>query len=85
MAEVPVQEDSTIIDNTPIYFEKQLCNHKQVTQDIFRVKQGDSQKEKVTNLFGDAPSDCKMDEVHGEEDSPILETTPLSKSSYKNE
>jgi hypothetical protein len=23
-------------------FEKQLCDHKQVTQDIFRVKEGDS-------------------------------------------
>jgi hypothetical protein len=25
-------------------FEKQLCDHKQVTQDIFRVKEGDRKK-----------------------------------------
>jgi hypothetical protein len=25
-------------------FEKQLCDHKQVTQDMFRVKEGESKK-----------------------------------------
>jgi hypothetical protein len=44
-------------------FEKQLCDRKQVTHDIFRVKEGDSKKKQVPRYFADAPSDCKMAQV----------------------
>jgi hypothetical protein len=32
-------------------FEKQLCDHKQVTHDIFRVKEGDSKKSKSPRIL----------------------------------
>jgi hypothetical protein len=60
-------------------FEKQMRDHKQVKQDIFRVKEGDSKKEQVPKYFDDTPSDCKMAEVHVQEDYPISDTTPISK------
>jgi hypothetical protein len=47
----------------------------QVTQDIFRMKQGDSQKEQVPKYFAGAPSDYKMAEVPVQEDSTIVDTT----------
>jgi hypothetical protein len=61
-------------------FEKQLCDHKQVTQYIFRMKDGDSKKSKSPNILLMPPSDCKMAEVPVQEDSPISDTTPISKS-----
>jgi hypothetical protein len=61
-------------------FEKHLCDHKQVTKDMFRVKEGDSKKKQVPKYFYDAPSDCKMTEVPVKEESPIGVTTPISKS-----
>jgi hypothetical protein len=57
-------------------FENQLCEHKQATQYISRVKEGDSKKASPQ----DAPSNCKMPEVPVQEDSPINDTTPISKS-----
>jgi hypothetical protein len=60
-------------------FENQLCDHKQVTQDISRVKEGDSKNKQVPKYFDVAPSDCKMKEVPLQEDSPISDTTPISK------
>jgi hypothetical protein len=61
-------------------FKKQLCDRKQVTQDMIRVKEVDSTKKQVPEYFTDAPSDCKMAEVPVREDSPINDTTPISKS-----
>jgi hypothetical protein len=60
-------------------FEKQMCDHTQVTQDIFRVKEGDSKKQ-VSKYFADAPSDCKMTKVPAQENYQISDTTPISKS-----
>jgi hypothetical protein len=61
-------------------FEKQLCDHNQVTHDMFRVKEGDSKYKQVPKYFADAPSDCKMPEVPVQDDFPISDTTPISKS-----
>jgi hypothetical protein len=58
-------------------FEKQLCDHKQVTNYIFRVKEGDSKNKQVPKYFDDAPSDCKMAEVPVQEYSPISDTIPI--------
>jgi hypothetical protein len=58
-------------------FEKQLCNHKQVTQYMCGVKGGESKKKHVPNYFADTPSDCKMAEVSVQEDSTISITTPI--------
>jgi hypothetical protein len=43
------------------------------------VKEGYSKKQ-LRKYFSDSPSDCKMDEVPVQEDSPISDTTPISKS-----
>jgi hypothetical protein len=61
-------------------FENQMCDHKQVTQDIFRVKKGESKNKQSPKYFYHAPSDCKMDDVTVQEYSPISDTTPISKS-----
>jgi hypothetical protein len=61
-------------------FEKQLCDHNQATQDMSRVKEGDSKHKQVPKFFADAPSDCKMPEVPEQDDFPISDTTPISKS-----
>jgi hypothetical protein len=61
-------------------FEKQLCDHKQVIHDIFRVKEGDSKKRQIPKYFDDAPSDCKMPKVPVQEGYTIGVTTPISKS-----
>jgi hypothetical protein len=37
-------------------------------------------KRHVTKYFTDAPPDCKMAEVPVQEDSPISDTAPISKS-----
>jgi hypothetical protein len=60
-------------------FEKQLYDHKQVTQDIFGVKEGESKNKQVPKYFADTPSDCKMAEVPVQDYSPISDTTPISK------
>jgi hypothetical protein len=60
-------------------FEKQLCDNKQVTQYIFRVKEGDSKTKQVPRYFADTPSDYNIVKVHVQEDSPISDTTPISK------
>jgi hypothetical protein len=44
------------------------------------VKEGDSKNKQVPKYFDDAPSDCKMAEVPVQENSPISDTTPISKS-----
>jgi hypothetical protein len=61
-------------------FEKQLCDHKQVTQDSFGVKDGESKNKQVPKYFADAPSDCNMDEVPVQENSPTVK--PLQ---YQNQ
>jgi hypothetical protein len=35
-------DDVAAAESMPSHFEKQLCDHKQVTQNMFRVKEGDS-------------------------------------------
>jgi hypothetical protein len=65
-------------------FGKHMCDHKQVTQDMFRVKECDSKNKQVPKYFVDAPSDCKMAEVPVQEDYPISDTTPISKSKSKS-
>jgi hypothetical protein len=60
-------------------FKKYLCNHKQVTQDMCGVKEGGSKNKQVPKYFADTPSDCKMAEVPVQEDSPISDTTSISK------
>jgi hypothetical protein len=72
------RDDVVAAESISSPFEKQKCDHKQVTQDIFRVK-GDSKKSK-SKYFADAPSDCKMAEVPVQEDSKISDTTPISMS-----
>jgi hypothetical protein len=74
------RDDVAAAESMSSTFEKQMCNHKQVTQYIFRVKKGDSKKKQVPNYFDDAPRDCKMAKVPVQEDSPISDTTPISKS-----
>jgi hypothetical protein len=64
------RDDVTAAESMSSPFEKQLCDHKQVTQDIFRVKEGDSKNKQVPKYFADAPSDLKMAEVPVQEDSP---------------
>jgi hypothetical protein len=66
-------------------FEKQRCDHKQVIQEIFRVKEGDIKKKQVPKYFADAPSDCRMVKVPVQDDSPISDTTPISKSNIYGE
>jgi hypothetical protein len=44
-------------------FEKHLCDHTQVTQDIFGVKEGETKNKQVPKYFADTPSDCNMTEV----------------------
>jgi hypothetical protein len=44
------------------------------------VKEGDSKNKQVPKYFADAPSVCKMAEVPVQEDPPIIDTTPISKS-----
>jgi hypothetical protein len=41
------RDDIAAAESMSSPFEKQLCNHKQVTQDIFRVKEGGSKKQQV--------------------------------------
>jgi hypothetical protein len=36
-------------------FEKQLCDHKQVTQDMFRVKEGEIKNKQLPKYFADTP------------------------------
>jgi hypothetical protein len=55
------KDDIAAAESISSPFEKQLCDHKQVTQDIFRVKQGDSKNKQVPKYFAYAPSDCNMD------------------------
>jgi hypothetical protein len=74
------RDDFVAAESMSSPFEKQMCDHKQVTQDIFRVKEGDSKNKQVPKYFADAPSDCKMAEVPVQEDSPISDTTPISNS-----
>jgi hypothetical protein len=44
-------------------FENQLCDHKQVTQDMFVVKEGESKNKQVPKYFANTPSDFNMAEV----------------------
>jgi hypothetical protein len=74
------RDDIAAAESISSPFEKQLCDHKQVTQDIFRVKEGDSKKKQVPKYFADTPSECKMAEVPVQEDYPISDTNPISKS-----
>jgi hypothetical protein len=60
-------------------FEKQLCGHKQVTQDIFGVKEGEIKNKQVPKYFAYNPSDCNMAEVLVQEYSPISDTNSISK------
>jgi hypothetical protein len=39
-------------------------------------------KKQVPKYFADAPSDCKMAKVPVQDDSPISDSTPISKSIY---
>jgi hypothetical protein len=66
------RDDATEAENMSSPFEKQLYDHKQVTQDMLRVK--------VPTYFADSPSDGNMIEVHVQDDSPISDITPISKS-----
>jgi hypothetical protein len=43
------------------------------------VKEGESESKQVPKYFADTLSDCKMAEVPVQEDSPISDTTPISK------
>jgi hypothetical protein len=53
--------EQTEIMSSP--FEKQLRDHNQVTQYIFRVKEDDSKKKQAPKYFDDAPSDYKMAKI----------------------
>jgi hypothetical protein len=57
------RDDIAAAESLSCPFEKQLCDHKQVTQDISRVKEGDSKKKQAPKYIPDAPLDCKMAEV----------------------
>jgi hypothetical protein len=72
-------DDIVAAENMSSPFEKQLCDHKQVTQYVSGVKEGDSKNKQVPMYFADSPSDCNMAEVPVLEDSPISDTTPISK------
>jgi hypothetical protein len=61
------RDDIAAAESTSSPFKKQLCNHKQVTQDIFGVKEGENFKKQVPTYFTDTPSDCKMAEVPAQE------------------
>jgi hypothetical protein len=56
-----------------------MCGHKQVTQYIFGVKEGESKNKQVPKYFTDTPSDFKIAEVPVQEDTTISDTTPISK------
>jgi hypothetical protein len=38
------RDDATVAESMSSPFEKHMCDHKQVTQDIFEVKEGDIKK-----------------------------------------
>jgi hypothetical protein len=79
LPEMNKRDDIAASESMPSPFEKQLCDHKQVTQDNFGVKEGESKNKQVPKYFADAPSDCKMAEVPVQEDYPIIDNTPISK------
>jgi hypothetical protein len=56
-----------------------MCDHKQVTEDMFGVKEGESKNKQVPKHFSDTLSDFKMAEVPVQKNYIISDTTPISK------
>jgi hypothetical protein len=53
---------------------------KQVTQYIFRVKEGDSQEKQAPKDVDGTRSDCKKPAVPVQDNSLVSDTTPISNS-----
>jgi hypothetical protein len=52
-----MRDDVAAAESMPSPFEKKLCDHKQVTQDIFMVKEGDSKNRRgQLSSLGDVTS-----------------------------
>jgi hypothetical protein len=73
------RDDITSAESMSSPFKKHLCDQKQATKYIFWGKECESKNKQVPKYFADTPSDCKMVEVPVQEDSPISDTTPISK------
>jgi hypothetical protein len=71
------RDDIAAAESISSPFEKQMCDHNQVTQHMFGVKEGESKNKQVPKYFADTASDCKMAEVPIQEDSLVIDTTPI--------
>jgi hypothetical protein len=45
------RDDVVAVESMSSTFEKHMCDRKQVTQDIFRVKEGDSKKSNSPSIL----------------------------------